>query len=75
MLNFFRLILGYVEFEIIGKYPERFINITIRNGVSIFSTRRIDKKLFGCMYIKDYRAVRPYAKKSRVRLRIKKKCG
>ena len=75
MLNFFRLILGYVEFEIIGKYPERFINITIRNGVPIFSTRRIDKKLFGCMYIKDYRAVRPYAKKSRVRLKIHSKHG
>ncbi len=75
MLKFFRWLLGYVEFEIIGKYPERFINITVKNSVSVFNTRRVDKKLLGCMYIKDYKAVRPYCKKSRVRLKIVSKHG
>ncbi len=75
MLEIFRLFQGYVCFKIIGKYPERFINIVVKNSISIWNTKRVDKTLFACMYIKDYLKIRPYAKKCRVKLKITQKHG
>ncbi len=75
MLEIFRLLQGYVCFKIIGKYPERFINIVIKNSISIWNTKRVDKTLFACMYIKDYLKIRPYAKKCRVLLKVTQKHG
>ena len=40
MLDFFRWLQGFVRFYIIGNSPERFINIVIKNRISIWNTQR-----------------------------------
>ncbi len=75
MLEFFRWLQGFVRFYIIGNSPERFINIVIKNRISIWNTQRINDKMFACMFVKDYKRIRKYAKKSRVRLRVTDRKG
>lgn len=75
LLNFIRWLFGYVEFKVIGSFPERFINIVTKNGLSIWNTHKKDGALYACMYIKNYKHIRSYCRKSRVRLKITKRCG
>ncbi len=75
MLYIFRWLQGFVCFEVIGKFPERFINIVTRSGLSIWDTKTDDGVLRACMYVRDYKSIRSFARKSRVKLKIEKKCG
>lgn len=75
LLNFVRWLQGYVCFEVIGKFPERFINIVTKSRLSIWNTSNKDGKLTACMYVRDYRNIRLIAGKSKVRLKIKSKHG
>lgn len=75
LLELLRYTRGYAEFTISGKYPERFINITSRNGVRLWNVKRRGEGFSACMYRSDYRGIRPLARSASVRLRIKKKCG
>lgn len=70
LLNLFRWFFGYVRFSVIGKFPERFINIVTKSRFSIWDTKNIDGTLYGCMYVRDYKKIRPLAHKSRVRLKV-----
>lgn len=70
-----RFIRGFVCFEIGGKYPERFINITARNGVRLWNVRRGAQSFTACMYMSDYIRIRPLARRAGVRLRLKSKKG
>ncbi|MBQ8057233.1 MAG: sporulation protein YqfD [Ruminococcus sp.] len=75
LLNILRWLQGYVCFKITGKFPERFINIVTKSGLSIWNTGRVNGDLCACMYVRDYRNIRPFSKKSRVKLKINKKVG
>lgn len=75
MLEIFRWLQGYVCFEILGKFPERFINIVTKSGVSIWGTKRCNTQLCACMYVRDYLKIRTFSKKSGVRLKITEKRG
>lgn len=75
MLNIFRWLLGFVRFKVIGKFPERFINIVTKSGLSIWDTQNKNGFLHASMFVRDYKEIRPYARKSRVKLRIEKKSG
>ncbi|MBQ6499165.1 MAG: sporulation protein YqfD, partial [Ruminococcus sp.] len=70
-----RFIRGFVCFEISGKYPERFINITARNSVRLWDVKRGSQSFTACMYMSDYIRIRPLARRAGVRLRIKSKKG
>lgn len=75
LLNILRWLKGYVCFKITGKFPERFINIVTKSGLTIWNTGRRNGELYACMYVRDYKAIRPLAKKSRVRLKVTKRVG
>ncbi len=75
MLEIVRWFFGYVTFEVIGKFPERFINIVTKNGLSIWNTKKTEEALSARMYVRDYKSIRRLCKKSRVRLKIKEKHG
>lgn len=75
LLDFIRWLQGFVQFLVIGKYPERFINIVTKCGLSIWHTNKTGDKLSARMFVRDYKKIRPYAKKSRVRLKIQSKHG
>lgn len=75
LLRFLRFLRGYVRFEIISPFPERFINITAKNGVRLWDSGKIGGKVFSCMYRGDYLKIRPLARASRARLRVREKHG
>ncbi|MDR0914025.1 MAG: sporulation protein YqfD [Oscillospiraceae bacterium] len=75
LLNFLKWFKGYVEFEATGKFPERFINLTVNRGVAVWELKSQQKCLSGKMRIADYKSIRPLAKKSGVRPHITQKVG
>lgn len=75
ILDILRFVRGYVAFTVSGKYPERFINITARNGIHIWDVIREGDAIKACMYMSDYRDIRDLARKSGVRLRVSEKRG
>ena len=75
LLEIVRWFIGYVSFEVIGKFPERFINIATKNKLTIWDVKKTDDRLFAKMYISDYRNIRDFCKKSNVRLKMNTKHG
>lgn len=76
MLTFLlRWIFGYVDFKIIGKFPERFLNITINNGIKVWDANPENGVIFAKIAAGNYKNIRPYAKKARVRLKLADKHG
>ncbi len=75
LLDLLRMLRGWVEFSVNGKYPERFINITSRHRVRLWKVRRSDDRFTACMYRSDYRRIRPLARGAGVRLQVTQKNG
>lgn len=75
LLNFIRWLKGYVFFVAVGRFPERFINLTIKNGIYIWDLNSGEKQLAGKMSLYDYFHIRTIARKARVRLKVTKRCG
>ena len=75
LLRLLRFLRGYVRFEILSPFEERFINLTVRRRVPIWDTARSDGKAYASMYNRDYLKVRPLARASKARLRIVKRHG
>ena len=72
LIRFFR---GWVRFKVIGRFPERFINLAIKNGIGIFNAEPVDGILFAGAVVSDYRLSRQIAKRAGVRLRITERHG
>lgn len=75
VLKLIRWIRGYVCFRLTGKFPERFINICSQNGVNLWSPSPAKGGMRGKMSVFDYKKIRKYARKSKVRLQIEKRHG
>lgn len=75
VLKFFRWLFGYVSFKVTGSFPERFINLIAKNGFCLWNVKNKNNILESCMTVSQYKQIRPLARKSRVSLKIKKKCG
>ena len=75
LLNLLRYLRGYVRFTVRGRYPERFINIALHNRLRLWSVERRDGEMTACMYMRDYRDIRRYARKSGVCLRVRDRKG
>ncbi len=75
LLEMLRFVRGYVRFDVCGRYPERFLNITARHGVRLWEVERVGEGFSACMYRSDYRRIRSLARKAGVRLRVKDKRG
>lgn len=72
LIRFFR---GYVRFKVIGKFPERFINLAMKNGIGVFDARSSSEELYASVVVSDYRYIRPVARRAGVKLRITKRYG
>lgn len=66
---------GWVEFRAVGKFPERFLNVSAKNGVHVWNACPCDGGVTGCMAVSDYRRIRKTAKKARVRTRVTRRHG
>lgn len=75
VLRLIRWFRGYVNFILIGKSPERFINLCSLNGINLWNTKPTSQGLKSCISIFDYKSIRKIAKKSKSRLKIKSKRG
>lgn len=75
LINILRFIRGYVDIEGEGKYPERFINLTVQNGIYINNMMCKNNILTGSMSVSDYRNIRAFARKSHMKTKIIKKHG
>lgn len=74
-LNLIRWFRGFVVFEIIGRFPERFINLSTRQGRFVLFSNPKKGNFTAALLLCDYRTIRPTARKAGVRLRIKERHG
>ena len=49
LLEMLRFVRGYVRFDVCGRYPERFLNITARHGVRLWEVERVGEGFSACM--------------------------
>lgn len=75
LINWIRWLKGYVLFTAWGKFPERFINLTIKNGIFIWDMESKNNKITGKMSASDYLRIRRIARKTLVKTRVKKRSG
>ncbi len=75
VLNLIRFITGYVCFAARGGFPERFLNLCRMRGIVLWDLRSIDGIIHAKTDRSGYRKIRPIARKSGMKVRIKKKCG
>lgn len=75
LLRIIRLLRGYVVFQIFGKFPERFINVCIQRGRFIFDAVPGKECFTASLLLSDYRCIRPLARRSGVRLKVKERHG
>lgn len=66
---------GYVIVEVSGFAIERFINLVAHNGIYLWDLQSKDQKIHFKTSIKDFKKLKPYAKKSRCRMKIATKKG
>lgn len=75
LLKIIRFLRGSVDFTASGKFPERFMNITAKNGVNLWNPVPKKNAISASMYLSDYKKIRILARKSRVKTRITAKHG
>ena len=68
-------IFGNVLIEVIGGYPERWLNLAAENGIVLWEIRHQGASLFCRAVSADYRRLRPLARRAGVRMRIREKHG
>ena len=75
LISILRYLRGFVDFKIMGKFPERFINLCLKNGVGIFNILPCENELRASLVVSDYRYIRDVARRAGVKLRIIRKHG
>ncbi|TCP32345.1 hypothetical protein EV207_101324 [Scopulibacillus darangshiensis] len=60
---------GHVNVTIKGRLPEQFINLCVKNGITIWDIKRIDDKSVSCsLLLSDIRKVKPVLKSTDCRI-------
>ena len=75
LVTFIRLLKGYVRFRISGKSPERFMNLCAQRGIILWNAQPTAQGLEACVSAKDYRQIRPSARKAKIKTKMLKKRG
>lgn len=76
LINFFKFLKGYVIISLRGFFIERFINICTRRNIKLWDIKKSSPS-FAVMKIStgDFRRIRPVARKTHTKIKIRKKCG
>ena len=75
LVKIVRFLRGYVDFTVKGKFPERFLNLTARNGINIWNATPNENGLSATMSVFDYKNIRKIAHKARVVIKTTGKHG
>lgn len=66
---------GYMDMQMTGYSPERFLNLCSARGIELWNLEYRGDGYGFSMTLKDFKGIRPLARKSGVRLRIRKRTG
>lgn len=75
LIRFLRWLWGWVWFDAEGGFPERLLNLAARQEIALWNTYRQGVVLKACCRVKDYKKLRPIARKAGMRIRVKEKHG
>ena len=75
LLRLIRYVRGFVEFQTVGKSPERFLNLCAQRGVRLWNAQPEQDGLRARMLLRDYRDIRKTARRAGVRTRIRQRRG
>lgn len=75
LLRFLRFVFGYVGFTAQGGFPERFINLCRHNKIILWELKSRNGVISACVDREGYKKIRPVARKSGMRVRIRRKYG
>lgn len=75
LVRLFRFLKGYVVFTCSGGFPERFINLCSLNGIKLWDAKAVGGVLTAKTFAASYREIRPCARKSGMKIKLKEKCG
>ena len=72
----YRFATGVLTVRITGRGVTRFMNLCIKSGIHIWNVVCADNAQFTfCMYLKDLYELKPFLRKTHVKLRIQKRTG
>lgn len=66
---------GYVRARLTGRSPERFFNLCRSSGIKLWNLSCEKEEYWFCMLLPDFYRIRPFVKKSGVRVRVQNKLG
>lgn len=66
---------GYLQIQLNGYSPERFLNLCRNNGIEIWNLEYRDQGYRFLITVPGYRKIRPLVRKARVRLKVIKRFG
>ncbi len=70
-----RYLCGCVRFSAQGQFPERFINLAMRNNASLWDIRHCEEGFSACVIAGRYKYLRSVAKKTRTKIKLSSKHG
>ncbi len=75
LLVLVRWLRGTVTFLITGAFPEKLINLCLRNGLPVWGIRHLPQGIEASTHAENYFRLRPMARQSGTKVRIQKKSG
>ena len=75
IVKLLRWIFGYFDFEIKGRFPERFLNLAVRNGLNLWNMKGEKEELHATAKIADKNTAELFAQKTESELIIEKEHG
>lgn len=75
ILRLLRWFSGYAKFTAKGKFPERLLNMTMKNGIQLWGMRSDSSSLTAYIAAREYKLLRPFAKRCELTLKCTKKGG
>lgn len=74
-IRFLRWLLGWVRLETEGGFPEKLLNGAAKGGFALWNSCRQGVRMTTCCYARQYKRLRPLAKKACVRMRVLERHG
>ena len=72
----YRFATGILTIRVTGRGVTRFMNLCIKTGIHLWKVECADNAQFTfCMYLRDLYALKPFLRKTHVKLRIQKRTG
>lgn len=75
ILNFLRWMAGYVSFEIVGGYPEKFINLSVKNNINFWDLKRVGADFKAKIKASEYKYLHSLARVSNSKVSILSRHG